>query len=259
MGSDTSDALPRARVSVRFAGAAVLAGCLALVGTSGSASAAPCPVDPAIESPSPALGAAEPEKRLSFVRGRIDRAARSSRIWALSWGLGLGALTVGQLALVPAVPRADRADFWVGAAASGIGALSRAVFIPAVLRQRRRLQRYDEEGTSTCDRLRSAERALVASAKWERQGRALWMHGLSLAYNAGVGLVLGLAFDRPVAGNRLAALGAVVGEVMIVTQPTMMLRTLRAYRSGDLTGPTRWRPAPLVLRGGGGVSIGAAI
>jgi hypothetical protein len=208
------------------------------------AAAAPCPVDS--------------DERTAFLQARIDTAARRSRIWAASWGAGLGALTIGQLAIAPTVPRADRIDFWVGAAASGVGALSRAVFIPVVLRERRRLARLPA-GASTCERLAALERAVEVSAKGERQGRALWMHGLSLAFNAGVGLVLGLAFHRPVAGNRLAALGAVIGEVMIVTQPTVMARTMKDYRAGALFGPGTWRPRPLVLRGGGGLGLVGAM
>jgi hypothetical protein len=234
---------------------------LAFVGVSAAsrtAAASPCPVDPAIGPASTVLATLQPDERTAFLRTRIDTAARRSRIWAASWGAGLGALTIGQLAIAPAVPRADRIDFWVGAVASGIGALSRVVFLPAVLRERRRLARLPRNA-GRCDRLAAHERAVAASAKGERQGRALWMHGLTLAYNAGVGLVLGLAFHRPVPANRLAAIGAVIGEVMVVTQPTVMLRTLDDYRAGRLFGPGTWRPRPLVLRGGGGIGLTGGI
>jgi hypothetical protein len=229
-----------------------------LLGIALALALAPCPVDPAIGPAAPGLATRDPAERTSFLQARIDTAARRSRIWAASWGAGLGALTIGQLAIAPTVAREERADFWVGAAASGIGALSRAVFIPVVLRERRRLARLGGS-TTACERLAATERAVAISAKGERQGRALWMHGLSLAYNAGVGLVLGLAFDRPVAGNRLAALGAVIGEVMIVTQPTVMLRTLKDYRAGTLFGAGTWRARPLVLPGGGGLGLTGTI
>jgi hypothetical protein len=217
--------------------------------------AGPCPVDPAIGPVSSELAARDPEERTIFLRARIDTAAKRSRIWAASWGGGLGVLTIGQLAIVPAVPRAERVDFYVGAVASGIGALSRVVFLPVVLRERRKLART----SSTCDRLAAHERAVAVSAKGERQGRALWMHGITLAYNAAVGLVLGLAFDRPVAANRLASIGAVIGELMIITQPTVMMRTLDDYRANRLFGRGTWRPKPLVLRGGGGIGIAGRI
>ncbi len=219
---------------------------------------ASCPVDPAIEAASPDLATRDPDERITFLRARIDTAAKRSRIWAGSWGGGLGLLTVGQLAIVPAVPRGERVDFYVGAVASGIGALSRVVFLPVVLRERRRLARLPSS-TSTCDRLAAHERAVAISAKGERQGRALWMHGISLAYNAAVGLVLGLAFDRPVPANRLASIGAVIGELMIITQPTVMMRTLEDYRANRLFGRGTWRPKPLVLRGGGGIGIAGTL
>lgn len=223
---------------------------LAFLGLPRLAAAAPCPVDPAIGSV--AVQARSVDERTAFLEARIDTAARRSRIWAASWGAGLGALTIGQLALVPAVPREERVDFYVGAVASGIGALSRVVFMPVVLRERRKLARF--RGTA-CERLAAHERAVVASAKGERQGRALWMHGITLAYNAAVGLVLGLAFDRPVPANRLASIGAVIGELMIITQPTVMMRTLDDYRGGVLRGRGTWRARPLVLRGGGGLGL----
>ena len=231
---------------------------LSITAATPAASAAPCPVESAVGSTTPALATTDPEQRAAFLRRRIDTAARRSRIWAASWGAGLGVLTVGQLALAPAVPAQDRIDFWVGAAASGIGALSRAVFLPAVLKERRRLARA-RSGTDACTELAALEHAMVASARGERQGRALWMHGLSLAYNAGVGLVLGLAFHRPVAGNRLAAIGAVIGEMMIVTQPIVMLRTLHDYRAGTLVGAGTWRARPLVFAGGGGLGFSGRI
>lgn len=214
-------------------------------------------VDPSIGSVSPSLAARDPAERTAFLRARIDTAAHRTRIWSASWGAGLGALTIGQLAIAPFVPREERVDYWVGAAAAGIGALSRVVFFPVVLRERRKLVRNSSE--STCDRLAAHERALAASAKGERHGRALWQHGISLAYNAAVGLVLGLAFHRPVSANRLASIGAVIGELMIITQPTVMMRTLDDYRAGRLVGRGTWRARPLVLRGGGGIGFAGTI
>ena len=80
------------------------------------------------------------------------------------------------------------------------------------------------------------------------------MHGLSLGFNAGVGVLLGLAFDRPIAGNRLAAMGMVIGEVMIITGPQAMVRTVDAYGRTRRV-PTRPLVGPLVVPGGGGLSL----
>jgi hypothetical protein len=199
---------------------------IALSGAPSESRAGTCPVDPAIGSSAPAKAGVEARTRL--LEARIERGARLSRGWALGWGLGLGALTVGQLAIAPTVPVHERPDWWVGAAASGVGALTRAVFIPRVLIERRRLRRRDVVG---CARVAALEGALVRSARWERKGRGLLMHGLNLGFNVAVGLVLGLAFHRPIAANRLASIGAVVGEIMIITQPRFMMRSLGAYRS----------------------------
>ncbi len=226
----------------------LIVGLAAFVALTPTAShAAPCPVAPEVESTGD-LGTTD--ERIEVLEQRIARGAHLSRAWALGWGVSLGLLAVGQVGIAPLVPRVERPEWWVGAGASTIGVLTRAVFRPRVLRERRLLAKEPSTG---CERVAALEAALVRSAKWERQGRGLLMHGLSLGFNAGVGVFLGLVFDRPVAGNRLATIGGIVGEVMILTQPQYMSRTLDNYRVGAPM--ARFSSAPLVLRGGGGLSI----
>jgi hypothetical protein len=219
---------------------------------SATAAAAPCPVDPIIgEIGASASDLADVDPRTAFLEEKIERGAYLSRAWAVGWGVSLGVLTVGQLSIAPTVPAAERPEWWVGAGASAVGALTRAVFVPRVLRERRRLRRDPTRG---CARVHALEGALARSAAWELTGRSLLMHGLSLGFNAGVGLVLGLAFDRPIAANRLASLGAVVGEVMIITQPRWMTRSLEAYGSGAVS-QRQFAPGPFVTAGGGGLML----
>jgi hypothetical protein len=229
---------------------------LALAGGHATASAAPCPIDRGIARPARALAAADPDARLGFVRARIDAAAKPSRQWALGWGIGLGLLTIAQLGASAIVPREDAPDFWLGAVQSGIGAGSRAVFIPQVLIERRRMRRRAPTG-DTCADLAAVERILVRSAKWEQRGRALWQHALSIAVNAAVGVALGVGFDRPVAGARLGTIGATGGAIMIITQPVPMTRALDRYRAGDVM--ASWGLRPLTLRGGGGIAFGGGL
>lgn len=194
------------------------------------------------------------DAELQFLEQRVEIGARRSRSWALGWGLGLAALSVGQLAISPAIDAEERIDFYVGATAAAVGALTRAVFIPRVILHRRRLRREPLRG-DTCARLATFEVEVEQDAAWERKGRGLLMHGLNLAFNAAVGVVLGVAFDRPVPGNRLAAIGAVVGEVMIITQPTYMSRSWDEYGTLFARRAAHWRTQPLVLEGGGGVTV----
>lgn len=215
-----------------------------------------CPIDDSIVRPSSALANADPQVRLEFIRARIDAAAKPSRQWALGWGIGLGLLTIGQLAVSAIVPREEAPDFWMGALQSGIGAGSRVLFIPHVLLERRRMRRRPPTG-DTCAQLAAAERALVRSAKWEQRGRALWQHALSIAVNAGVGVALGVGFHRPVEGARLGTVGATGGAFMIITQPVPMSRALERYRSGGVT--AAWGLRPLTLLGGGGIAFGGGL
>lgn len=208
--------------------------------TSGSAHAAPC------------TSTAATAQHIDTLEASIERGAHNSRAWALGWGVSLGLLGIGQLAIAPLTPRQERPEWWVGAGASAFGTLTRLVFRPRVLKERRLLSRDTSTG---CERLAALQGAVVRSAQWERQGRSLLMHSLSLGFNAGVGLVLGLAFDRPVGGNRLAAIGGVVGEVMILTQPTIMSRTLHGVQSGQPSAAARISAFPFVTLGGGGLGL----
>ena len=72
-------------------------------------------------------------------------------------------------------------------------------------------------------------------------------------------MLLGVAFKKPVEGSRLAAVGMLTGQVMIITQPTTMIRSLDSYRTGRIGAPRRISPRPFMLSGGGGVMISGSI
>jgi hypothetical protein len=201
----------------------------------------------------------EPGMRLSFIRSRIDVGARRSTAWSAVWGSTFGALGITQLAIVPSVDKNTRVVLYVGAASAGIGVLTRAILIPRVILERRRLRRMSTR-LSGCELLHAAERSMVASAKSERRGRHILLHLTALGYNVGLGLLLGLGFDQPVSGNRVAAMGATIGQVMLVTQPTTMVEALEHYQKGELR-PSKWSwsTQPLVIPGGAGLAIGGRI
>lgn len=220
---------------------------------------ASCPADPAVGPVSSRLSTVDASTRLSFIRGRMDHGAKRALAWTIGWGAAYGIAGATQLAVTPFVDEGVRIDLYVGAASAGIGVLTRAVLVPRVIKERRRLGRLVRDGSDPCEALHEAERGLVRSAKQERRGRHILMHLAALTYNAGIGLVLGLALDRPLSGNRQAVIGGTVGQIMFLTQPMSMVETLDAYRRGD---PQGWLSAmsarPLVLRGGGGFAIGGS-
>ena len=188
-----------------------------------------CPPSAKLGATAPALAEASPAERMAFIRNRMEIGAAKARRHTLGWGIGLGILSVAQFALVPLIDRQARPDFLVGGTAAGIGALSRLVFMPSVIRERRKLAKV--RGHS-CPALAAAERALVKSAKSERFGHSIGMHALALGYNAAVGLTLGLGFKRPIEANVLAAGGSVIGAIMLYTQPHIMDPALTTYRTG---------------------------
>lgn len=218
-----------------------------------SAADATCPTDVSVAPAAPSTGEVSTSRRLRFITANLDLGARRALAWSLGWGITYGAAAVTLFAVTPFVSPGLRKDLYVGAASATIGAITRSVSRPAVIRERRRLRRIiAAEGTS-CEALHAAERALARSARWEHRNRRLLLHLAALTYNAGVGLVLGLGLDRPLSGIRQAAVGAVVGQVMFVTQPMTSARALTRYQAG-FVGPTgaRVHSLPWLVPGGGG-------
>jgi hypothetical protein len=85
-----------------------------------------------------------------------------------------------------------------------------------------------------CSLLADAETRLVRDAEDQRQQQRWWFHAGNLAFNAGVTLLLGLGFHHWTSGLINGGAGAVVGEALILTQPTRTIDDLRAYRAGAL-------------------------
>lgn len=209
--------------------------------------AAPCPTTvgaPAGET------RASTEERQAFLDARIDLAARRSGAWALTWGLTYVTSAALQFGLSPLASRGTRIDLYVGGTSATIGALTRAVLIPRVIKERRRLRRRPRS-EDQCARLQATELAVARSAKAEAFGRSLPLHLAIIGYNTAIGFILGVGLKRPLPGNRQAVIGMVAGEALLLTQPTVMTRTLTEYRAGA----PKLTASPLVLAGGGGFSL----
>ncbi len=219
------------------------------------ATAAPCPVDPALEA-GPAIVLVPAEQRLQFIRTSMRAGAHRSRIWAASWGATYGVAAVALFTTASQLDGPLRRDLYVGASSALIGTLVRSVSIPKVIRAHRQLERALRSGRSTCSALALAASGMRRSAKSEAFGRSLMLHLGAIVYNVGIGVVLGVALDRPVSGIRQATMGMTIGQTMILTQPVTMVDAARQYRNGDLRqAPPRYL-RPLTLRGGGGLTWG---
>ncbi|QRK06676.1 hypothetical protein JQX13_42465 [Archangium violaceum] len=183
---------------------------------------------------SAAVGELEPSRRLAFIQSHLHEDARRARIWTGAWGASYSVLTLGQLTLAPLFAPAEQPDFYVGAISS-VGGVAALLAVPlAVMEDSPTLDALAarQQGPVDCEVLAEAERLLVRSARSEEEGRSWVMHGANVLYNVLTGLVLGLFFDRWPSAAITAATGWLLGEVMILTQPTGAQDALRAYREG---------------------------
>ncbi len=218
-----------------------------------SARAQGCPI-PA--GAGPGLEAASAESRLAFIRSRLGSEGGRVRTWQLWWSVGYGALTAGQLAAIPLTedPGA-RADWAVGAASAAIGLGLVLLFPPDVGSSEARLASLPPDG---CPALAEAERLLESAAASEAAQTGWLVHAGNLVLNAGLGLVLGLGWQRWESAAWTFAIGAGLGEATILTQPTALPEDLARYRAGDLHRGVAGSARLLTLPARGGLVLALA-
>ncbi len=242
---------------------------LALIGTLASvptAAQARCPVAPGAGV---AVADIRGETRLAWIDARLSHGARSAKRWTWGWGIGIGAATVANLAAIPFVSHEDRIDWYVGAATTIVGIVplliapldvigdarelrAQIATLPAGWDQRDSDNRDDDAGAERegiCALVADAELRLVRSAKNQADGQRWWLHVGNVALNVGVGLFLGIGYNHWGAGAFNAIGGSLIGEAIILTQPTETIADLRAYQRGDLGGerPVAALPTPLTI------------
>ena len=181
-------------------------------------------------------GALDPELRLRFIEAELAKSAHRANAWVWGWSLALGVGTIGNLVPVPFVPADERIDWYTGAVTTVIGIVPLVVLPPEVIADARQLHtRLGARGTTdVCALLADAETRLVRDAENQADGQRWWVHVGNVIVNAGVGLFLGLGYHHWVAGALNFASGAAIGEVIIFTQPTDSIDSLRRYRAGIL-------------------------
>lgn len=209
---------------------------------------------------SPALEQAQGETRLLFLKSRLPRAKSRAKLWFWGWeGTYLG-LSAAQLALIPIWhDQEQQRTLWVNTGTTLLGAALLAGASPSVLGLERRLRkRLAVEGTGTCLELALLEQEFVSASNTEKFGVSWLAHGANLAVNAGAGLVLGLAWGYWDTAWITTTVGALVGEVMLWTQPMDMTRALDDYRVGNFTQKRTSASlsfSPMVLPAGAGLSL----
>lgn len=209
-----------------------------------------------------ALHGIDAETRLRFLGGRLNAASRASKIWTGSWIGVYSALTIGSAALIPLVKHEQRVDYYFSAGTSAVGLISLGLAPLRAIADARWFNKHAPQ-ESVCAAVADAERLLARDAASEAECQKPLIHIGNIALNFGSLLVMGFVFNRwgPAALQGLA--GTLIGEIMIVSTPTVATNALAAYRRGDLTGKPppsvamSLGVAPLIFVDGGGMAVGA--
>jgi len=168
------------------------------------------------------------QARYLQLEGYLCELQRPARIYAYSWSVGLGALSVVQTSLAWTVDtrsedgRAARTGYIVAAGMSGLG----MVLVALTARPETnscKVLRATEVGSSelAIERMHDAERRLATSSRAAQRQTAWWMHGLAGLLGAGVGLGLGLGYPGHALRASLQGVGTFAFmELRIWTRPT---------------------------------------
>jgi len=227
-----------AGVTGRVLRAAVVALSVALM----PATVAACPLPPAADA---ALLDIDGARRLAWIDTHLTETARRARIWTWGWGAGLVVATGANLVPLAFVPADQRIDWYVGAGTTVIGIVPLLIAPLDVIADARDLRQQiarrsgEDSDADVCRLLADAEARLARDAANQIDGQRWWLHVGNVVLNAGVGLFLGLGFHHWGAGALNAISGSVIGEAIILTQPTGSIDDLRAYRAGALGPATR--------------------
>jgi len=178
--------------------------------------------------------------RLEWIDRRLSKAAPPSRTWNWGWAIGIGAAGVGTLIAVPFVSPESRVDYYTGAGAAALGVLPFILAPPQVIGNAHELRarltsRPPVTEDEVCGLLADAENKLVGSARNAKLMTSWYAHLGNLAFNTGIVLFEGLLFGRWKGGLINGVAGLAVGEAVIFTQPTQVIRDLDEYSRGDIS------------------------
>ena len=184
------------------------------------------------------------ELRLAWIDAQLAHGAQKAQRWTWGWGIGIGGATIANLVPIAFVAKEDRIDWYTGAATTIVGIVPLLIAPLDVVGDSRELRAKIEarapppaggrDRPDVCPLLADAEARLLRDAKNQADGQRWWLHVGNVALNFGVGLFLGLGFHHWGAGALNAVSGSLIGEAIILTQPTGTIEDLRRYRAGTL-------------------------
>jgi hypothetical protein len=202
-----------------------------------------------IEGGSSVLEHIDANQRLAFIRERLAADARRARIWSWTWGAAYGAIAGTYYVLSGVESGGDRVNDLVNAAAASVG-LAVLVILPLNVMHdqtwlEKRLARAPND--HVCAKLADAERLLIRDAESEAFGKSPLVHVGNIAFNLGLGLLLGVGYGHWNEAAQAWFVGAAVGELQIVTQPVDAVYDLRRYRFGLIGHSAADRPRIAVV------------
>ncbi len=164
---------------------------------------------------------ADVEQRLDALSERFDGQLRATNGWAWSWSALYGTMAIAQLAIAVALPRHERAraDLLFGASASAVGTFSLPTlpmlrFVGPITTLRARWHEPDR-----CRLLADAESLDRRVAAEQATGGGWFGEVGNLLINTGIALGMGAGLGHWDTGLMTAAIGLVVGELVLRTFP----------------------------------------
>ena len=173
------------------------------------------------------------DARLAWIQAQLARTSHRATVWLRGWEITLVGATAANLAMLPILgdTQSNRIDFGLGAATTIVGVVPLIFWRPRVIDEYEALEADAGRTSDRCALLADAERRLVATASAQEQQRAWYMHAGNVVLNLGVTLLFG-AFHHWTTGILSGAGGAVIGEVIIFTEPVDQIDALASYRRG---------------------------
>ncbi len=185
------------------------------------------------------------EVRLGWIDAELAIGAHKAKLWTWGWGIGIGGATIANIVPIPFVARQDRIDWYTGAATTIVGIVPLLIAPLDVIADSRELRARiaarppapvpGGPGLDVCPLLADAEARLIRDAKNQADGQRWWLHAGNVALNFGVGLFLGIGYHHWGAGAFNAVTGSLIGEAIILTQPTHTIDALDRYRRGTIS------------------------
>lgn len=189
---------------------------------------------PKDSSPS-GVAAQSDEARLAFLSKLLLEESHRAYAWRLGWGATYSVLTIAQLGVMQLFTQEEQPDWYWGALSTAVGVAFTLLDPPEVLEggpvyaQKAKVVPEVER----CKLIAEGERMLEQGAAHEQDSVAWYIHAGNILFNVGLGLVLGLGYQRWTSGLINMGVGSAIGEATMFTSPTHLIGGWKQYRHGE--------------------------